>query len=298
VKATLSYLLAFHACSAFTADCSDPRQHRVYLAQSDDGVAWDLLPGWQPFQGSVPDVVRRGNVVYVYTGPTLVRLDLSTGQQSTPQSVQIRTSDGGSADVMPTDVSLVLDDEGRLVLFFLFGSPGSDPAMCPPGEAACTKRIGSATESEGSDGAAFVLDNGDRLSVSIGAGTPFQSASDPDAWSDGRDYYLLLSHGPWMTLWMSDRLHGEYRQLDVPPMGFLSAGSGGVGAGFFEPHTGAPWIYAHIRQQVGMVIRRAAPKDLSRQLEESDWMTVLTGDGLGFEPGTNVESPGFAVNQP
>jgi len=294
----MPYLLAFHACSGFTANCADPRQHRVYLAQSDDGLAWNLVPGWQPFQGSVPDVVRRGNMLYVYTGPTLVRLDLSTGQQSAPQSVQIRASDGGSTEVMPTDVTLVVDEDGRLVLFFLFGSPGSDPAMCPPGEATCAKRIGSATEVEGSDGGSFALDDGERLGVSIGAGTPFQSASDPDAWSDGRDHYLLLSHGPWMTLWTSDSLRGEYRQLNVPPMGFLSAGTGGVGAGFFEPQTGAPWIYAHARQQVGMVIRRATPKDLTQQLEESDWTTVLTGDSLGFEPGTNVESPGFAINQP
>jgi hypothetical protein len=170
--------------------------------------------------------------------------------------------------------------------------------MCAPGEATCARRIGSATEVEGTDGAEFVLDDGDRLSVSVGAGTPFQSVSDPDISPDGRDMYLLLSHGSWMTAWTSLDLRGAYRQLNVPPMGFLTAGSGGVGAGHFDASSSNIWLCAHVRQQVGMVIRRAAVKDLARQLEESDWTTVLTGEGLGLGQGVNVESPGFAVNQP
>ena len=293
-----AYLMAFHACSAFTLDCSDPRNHQVYLAESNDGLTWNVVPGWQPFPGSVPDVIRRGETVYVYTGPSFVRLHLQTGIADTPATISLRTSDGEPAAVLPTDVSLILDEQGRLVLFFLYGTLGSDPAMCAPGEATCMKHIGSATEVEGTDGAEFILDEGDRLSVSVGAGTPFQSVSDPDVSTDGREVYLLLSHGSWMTVWTSPELRGEYRQLNVPPMGFLTTGSGGVGASHFDTPSASIWLFSHVHQQVGVVIRRAAVKDLTRQLEEADWTTVLTGEGLGLGQGVNVESPGFAVNQP
>jgi len=293
-----AYLMAFHACDAFTLNCSDPRNHQVYLAESNDGLTWNLAAGWQPFPGSVPDVIRRGDTVYIYTGPSIVRLHLQDGTADAPATISLRTADGATADVLPTDVSLIVDDQGHLVIFFLYGTMGSDPAMCAPGEATCVKRIGSATEVEGTDGAEFVLDEGDRLSVSIGAGTPFQSVSDPDISTDGRDAYLLLSHGPWMTVWTSTDLRGSYRQLNVPPMGFLTAGSGGVGASHFDASSGTIWLYSHIHQQVGMVIRRATVKDFARQLEEPDWTTVLTGESLGLGQGVNVESPGVAVNRP
>jgi hypothetical protein len=75
-------------------------------------------------------------------------------------------------------------------------------------------------------------------------------------------------------------------------------GSGGVGAAHFDALSSSIWLFSHVHQQVGMVIRRATVKDLTRQLEEPDWTTVLTGEGLGLGQGVNVESPGFALNQP
>jgi hypothetical protein len=187
--------MAFHARNAFALDCNDPRNHRVYLAKSSDDLTSNLVAGWQPFPGSVPDVIRRGDTVYVYTGLSIVRLHLESGTVDTPATISLQTPDGKPADVLPTDVSLIIDEQARPVLFILYGAMGSDPAMCAPGEATCAKRIGSATEVEGTDGAEFVLDDGDRLSVSVGAGTPLQSVSDPDILTDGRDMYLLLSHG-------------------------------------------------------------------------------------------------------
>jgi hypothetical protein len=198
--------MTFHACDAFALDCNDPRNHHVYLAESNDGLTWDPVTGWQPFPGSVPDVIRRDDTVYIFTGPSVVRLHLQSGMVDAPTTISMRTAAGEPADVLPTDVSLIVDEQGRLVLFFLYGTMGSDPAMCAPGEATCTKRIGSATEVEGTDDAEFILDDGERLSVSVGSGTPFQSVSDPDISTDGRDMYLLLSHGSWMTAWSSPDL--------------------------------------------------------------------------------------------
>lgn len=60
LEITGKYLMAFHACDAAAAECRDPRNHQVYLAQSDDGAQWSLVPGWKPYPGSVPDVIRRG----------------------------------------------------------------------------------------------------------------------------------------------------------------------------------------------------------------------------------------------
>lgn len=215
-----------------------------------------------------------------------------------PTTISLQTSDGETAAGLPTDVSLIVDDQGRLVLFSLHGTLGSDPAMCAPAEATCTKHIASATEVEGTDGAEFILDEGDRLSVSVGTGTPFQSISDPDVSTDGREVYPLLSHGSWMAVRTSPALRGSYRQLDVPPMGFPTAGSGGVGARHFGTPSTSIWLFPHVHQQVGMVIRRAAVRDLTRQLEEGDWTTVLAGEGRGLGQGMNAESAGFAVNRP
>jgi hypothetical protein len=83
------------------------------------------------------------------------------------------------------------------------------------------------------------------LSLSIGAGTPFQSVSDPDLLTDGRDMLLLLSHGSWMTVWTSLDLRGTCRQMNVPPMGFLAAGSGG--AGYFDSSSSF-WLCAHVHR--------------------------------------------------
>jgi hypothetical protein len=81
-------------------------------------------------------------------------------------------------------------------------------------------------------------------------------------------------------------------------MGFLTAGSGGVGAAHFDAPSSSTWLFSHVYQQVGMTIRRATVKDLTRQLEDLDWTTVLAGEGLGLGQGVHVESLGFALNQP
>ncbi|OGO17481.1 MAG: hypothetical protein A2Z14_17180 [Chloroflexi bacterium RBG_16_48_8] len=300
LEMTSSYLMAFHACDFFNFNCNDPRNHKVYLAGADDIKTWSLIPGWVPIQGSVPDVIRRGDTLYVYTGSWLVKYHFDSGVLDEPVQVQISRGEGtpSTEPVMPTDVSLILDDQDQMVMFFLFGKMGSDPAMCDPGEATCTKSIGSATEVEGSDGGAFMVNSGDRINSEIGEGKIFMSLSDPDIFTDGRDFYLLLSHGSWISVWTSSELHGSYQRLDVPPMGFLSAGSGGVASGYYSQEEGRYWIFSNIHLEEGMVIRLASPKDLTRQLEEGNWTTIIGGEAIGLGPGYNAESPGFTLNEP
>jgi hypothetical protein len=294
------YIMAFHACDSFNLNCRDPRNHQVYLAESEDAKSWRLIQGWVPFQGSVPDVIRRGDTLYVYTGPWLVRYHFDTGLLD--ELVEVEVSPGEGMDskdpIMLTDVSLIRDDQDRLVMFFLFGEKGSDPAMCPPGEATCVKQIGSAIEVEGSDGGEFIVQEGDRIQAEIGEGKPFMSLSDPDIFTDGRDFYLLLSHGTWISAWTSKELHGTYKKLEVSPMGFLSTGSGGVASGYYHPEEGRYWIFSNIHLDEGMVIRFAETKDLTNELGEGAWSKVITGEGIGLGPGFNAESPGFTVNEP
>jgi hypothetical protein len=89
-----AYLTAFHACDSFNLDCRDPRNHRVYLAGSDYASSWYLIQGWVPFQGSVPDVIRRGDTLYVYTGVWLVRYHFDTGGLDEPVPVEISPGEG------------------------------------------------------------------------------------------------------------------------------------------------------------------------------------------------------------
>ena len=294
------YLMAFHACDSFKTDCRDPRNHQVYLAGSEDAKSWRLIPGWVPFQGSVPDVIRRGETLYVYTGPWLVRYHFDTGLLDEPVQVKISSGEGmdSTEPIMLTDVSLIRDEQDRLVMFFLFGEMGSDPAMCAPGEATCVKHIGSASEVEGSDGGEFIIHEGDRIHAEIGEGKTFMSLSDPDIFTDGRDFFLLLSHGTWISVWTSMELHGTYQKLEVSPMGFLSTGSGGVASGYFHPEKGRYWIFSNVHLDEGMVIRFAETKDLTNELGEGAWSKVITGEGIGLGPGFNVESPGFTINEP
>ena len=153
-----TYLLSFHACDPTTTDCTDPRNHRVYVAQSNDGFNWDIIPGWEPTQGSVPDLIRRGDTLYVFycywgqLGSRVLRYDFGTNTWATPVSLDLIDAEAPDGIV---DMSATIDSQGRLVLFYLVAAAGQDPAGCAPGETTCTKHFRSATEVEGSDGTQF-----------------------------------------------------------------------------------------------------------------------------------------------
>ncbi len=284
---TGQYLMAFHACDTALTNCGDPRIHMVYLAESNDGAAWTLLPGWVPFPGSVPDVIRRGSTLYVFTaGGTLVRYRLDTNTIEPPVTVSLPGLEAGFVDP-----SLILDEGGRLVLFFLHGRLGGDPAGCPPGQSSCLNHFGSATEVAGSDGTRFTLDPGDRASLTLSASGGLRSASDPDIFFDGTQYVLYISQGPSISVWVSPELRGAYRKISD-----LAQGTGGIPSGHFDPVSQRYWTYGHVVRGGVAVIRRAVHAGLSTLLNESDWETIITGPAIGLTATTNVESPGFAVN--
>ncbi|MBL6981815.1 MAG: hypothetical protein ISR58_11575, partial [Anaerolineales bacterium] len=286
---TAPFLMAFHACeTAGGTECHDPRNHWVYLAQSADGENWSIIPGWEPYQGSVPDVIQRGDTLYIYTPGQLVRYQLDSSTLESPTQVQIPGLEAGYVDP-----SLILDEQGNLVMFFLYGQLGTDPAGCSSDEDSCVREIGSATEVAGSDGAEFTWDDDQRASMTISNSSQIRSFSDPDIFFDGNQFVLYVSHGPSTSVWVSKELQGAYVLEPSLPDGLLTEGIGGVPAGYFDMATGEYWTFAHIDQGGKTVIRRAVHNDLFRQLNDSDFDTVLTGESVGLGSNYIVASPGF-----
>ncbi len=288
---TGAYLLAFHACDG--AQCTSPRSHLVYLAESNDGATWTLVPGWVPYTGSVPDVVRRGDLLYLYAvgvsgsgGGAGVRvLDLKTGLLGSASGVTI-SGFGGSV----VDPSALLDDQGRIVLFFLVSdrTPG-DPAQCRAGETTCVRQFASATEAAGGDGVRFAFDPGSGASVTLGGG--LRIGADPDVFFDGTQWVMYISHGPSTSVWTSATMRGVYTRI-----GSLTENVGGVPAGHHEAATGRVWSYTHVGHPT-TVIRRAVHAGYG-QLAESAWSVVVSAATLGLSSSWSVASPGIAANVP
>ncbi|MBI4592200.1 hypothetical protein HY733_02015 [Candidatus Uhrbacteria bacterium] len=284
-----NYLMVFHACDEDREDCDEPRNHEVHLAQSDDGEEWSLVPSWETFDGSVPDVIRRDDTLYVYTASQeLVRYDIGTTQQEDPVEVEVEGLDEGFVDP-----SLYLNEDGLFVLFFLYGQEGGDPAQCQDDEDECTKYIGSATEVEGSDGEEFELDDGYRAVVHITEDSSTQSVSDPDIFVDDEQYVLYISYGPSISAWISDELQGEYEEVDS----LVSNGSGGIPSGYWDEDEGEYWTYTHLSTSGNPTTIRRAVHDDFETVSGSHWDTVISGESIGLGESYSVESPGFAVNE-
>lgn len=287
-----NYLMTFHACdTASVGDCHDPRNHIVYLAQSADGINWELVPGWEPYGGSVPDVIRRGETLYIYTPGQLMRYYLNSGTMDGPHQVRVNGLQAGFVDP-----SLILDKNGNLVLFFLYGQQGMDPAGCAEGESSCLRAIGSATEVPGSDGEEFILDEGQRAAMTIDPSSHIKTFSDPDIFFDGGQYVLYVSYGASTSVWVSKELRGEFFLEQALPQGLLTNGTGGVPSGHFDPGSSQYWTYTHIDLNGKSVIRGARHTNLTQPLNESDFTPIISGESIGLGANVSVASPGFTLN--
>ena len=291
------YLMSISSCDTAVLDCHSPQNHEVYLAESENGLAWSLVPEWEPYPGSVPDIIRKGNKLYVYDRQYLTKYDLvsSTQDEHVPGpmgkdlSKQVTVEGLGAAGYV--DPSLIIDDEGRLVLFFMHGILGADPAQCLPEESSCIKYFSSATEVVGSDGKRFKLNDGYRVSITVGDGA-HRGASDPDIFFDGNQYVLYISHGTAISVWTSPSLKGNYSHV-----GDLSDTEGGVPAGYYHRNTGKYWTFSHITQDGVTVIRRANHSDLDSVLPAQKWIDVISAPILGLPSTRDTGSPGFTVNE-
>ena len=271
---TQAYVMAFHTCAAGATDCNNPANHIVQLAQSGDGLNWSLVGGWQSYRGSVPDAFRRGNTLYVFSTSGLLKVNMTTGETST---TSVSLNEGSFVD--PSIAQL---PDGRLILFYLPGIMGQDPAGCAPGEASCIRQIKSAVEVAGSDGSRFVVDSTPRVSETITSG----SFSDPDIFFNGSEWVLYVSRGPSVHAYVSSSIQGTYTFRAI-----VSNNLGGVPSGL-QMSDGTIATYVHFNVGGGTEIRRATSSTGAAAI--SSFQTSLTAQSLSL--GTHAESPGVAAN--
>lgn len=293
VSLTGKYIMAFLACNTSTSTCSNPQNHMTHLAESNDSINWSPVPGFNPYSGSVPDAIRRGDTIYLYNPGTMVRFNLDTGAQSQPTSVSLKFSNGTSAIFV--DPSVFLDSNSVIHLFYLPGIVGQDPAGCPTGQSTCTKRIISATEVTGSDGGSFIVDQGDRVSYQINQ----CCFSDPAVFHGAGGYYLYVSSGQAVLAFESSTLTGTYAAVQGLSSGVLvPQGTGGVPAGYYDNATQSFWTFVSQGTTVEVIARASTP-NINSQIGSSSFSTVVSGctfQGLGCS--YTVESPGFHLNSP
>ncbi len=289
------YLLAFHACNMAEYACDTPADHQVYLAQSADGRNWSLISGWQPYNGSVPDLIRRGETLYIFSPGTVTRYHLDSGLLEATTRVTIEGLTDGFVDP-----SLLLDDDGNLVLFFVYGRIGGDPGGCQEGETSCTVSVGVAREVPGSDGTRFTLLDHNAVDVEINANTDLKSVSDPDVFYDGERYVLYVSHGLSVSVWTADDWQQPFSRWEALPQGLLSYGAGGVPSGYFDPKSGQYWTYVHYASgpDIPTEIRLAQHPTLDVRLQRSAFTTVLSGASIGLGADYLVASPSILYDAP
>jgi hypothetical protein len=254
------------------------------VVTSDDGVHWRVPEGFQPFRGSVPDVLVRDDTLWVYAHGGVATFDYRTDQWAPP--VPWTVTEGGKP-LAAYDPSPVLDEDGRLVLFFLHQQGGGDPAACTKDRAPCTKVFRSATEVPGSHGTRFEADPGDRLALRIGAR---RSTSDPDVFHDGTSWVMYVAHLGQVHTFRSDTLRGTYLPSRSKP---LTKKGLAVASGVFAD--GHYTTYVHGAAERGQtVIRRAVHPTLDPPARDAFEIVFRPQELPRGGPQWTVGSPGVA----
>jgi hypothetical protein len=218
VPPTTPLLMAFHTC---VSDCSTPRNHMIRLAQSADGSSWTEVAGWQPYSGSVPDVFRRGDTVFV-VGTGMSKIDLRSGRV-TAHRISTKRADGSNA--LPRDVSFAGQlDDGRLVIVYV-------PPMSEVSPSASQYRVHLAVEKAGSDGTSFEW-SADALTVDRAALQVAGEPTDPDIFWNGSSWVLYVSVGSNVLAFTSPTLLGPY---STATQSVVSRDQGGVPSGILAP---------------------------------------------------------------
>ena len=196
-----SYLMSFHSADV----AAGPDTHKTWIVESDDFIHWSLIPGYQAFCGSVPDLIRRDTSLYVFNAGIMRRLDYGTLQWDATVQVTVRSSAGGDEiDYFMVDVTPFLGADGLIHLYYLKNDLGTgyDPAGCGP-STTCTKTFESATEVSGSGGTEYVVDSGSRVQVVVDeadVAAMREGGSDPDFFRGASgEYYLAVMGGPEST---------------------------------------------------------------------------------------------------
>ena len=272
---TQRYLLAVHAAEPGATFA----EHETHLLESADGSNWTEVSGWQPYVGSVPEVIERDGFLYLFNPGKRRVYDLAGGSV-TGASVSISDAIGNTVSYV--DPSAIVDDEDRMVLFFLNSTgvpPGTDPAA-----GSDPKAFDSATEDASSNGLAFTLEPGPRVEA---------LSSDPDVFYDGSRYVLYISYGSNTRAYESATLHGSYTGLPGLGPDAMLTSVGGVPAGHYDADNVEYWTYVHAHAGGANVVRHAVHASLDSALTASNFVTVVQAADLGLDSATSIESASF-----
>lgn len=282
---TKPYIMSFHSCP-YPA-CGTPQNHTVHLAESDDAETWTLVNNFPSYTGSVPDVITRGQKLYIYTPGKVKRYDQNLNQWETNTST-VTVLDSIGNPVQFVDPSAFINDAGLICLFFL-NSTGitGDPAYCanPP----CTAYFDSAIEVPGSDGTQFIIQTGHRISYITNSNF---KPTDPDIFQVGTTYYQYISYGTGTIVYASNQLHGTYTIQPSLPNGYLTTQNAGVPSGIFIPNTQLIHSFGHRNGNMGTEISFAKHADF---LMQPNYSTSFSGPSIGLG-NVQVASPGVCSN--
>lgn len=171
---TRQVLMTFQACLGTQEECDASDNYSLWLAQSDDLLRWEIVPGWVPLSDRGADLVKRSDTVYLYSDGGKVRyLDLSLGTLSCAEDVELVDAAGTVLDAEILSPAPILSStSNRIVLGFLDASEGKagDPATCT--SFPCVRHILSAEETPNGLGARFEMSSGNRLVLSLTSENP------------------------------------------------------------------------------------------------------------------------------
>lgn len=279
---TAEYLMAFHSCES---DCSDPDNHMLQIAKSDDGIEWSLVEEFESEAGSVPDLIFWENYLYMFVPGSILKLD-ACFQKVAEITFEVESDEfSGMADP-----SLWVDGDDLIMYYLPTTADGTDPATCSTSP--CTKKIRSATPDDDS------LENwtevsGDRISVTLDQG----GMSDPDiVQRDDGTYLIFTSSGQNTFSFLGDDLDGTFSPSEVNTdpsngMTIISDQQGGVpGAIVVDDEI---WLYVTTSTNSIESIRRAVSTDGLAELSDEDFETVADGTSFGdtFDATTTISSP-------
>lgn len=280
--AAYDYMMAFHACAS---TCSDPSNHSVYLAGSDDGEEWTLLEDFETYAGSVPEIHYADDLLYIYT-PGVVRAYDGCLDLVSEETVGLGSEEDTGGFVDPS----VVEAGGETRLFYLPGILGQDPAGCSTYP--CTKEIHSASPLDGSY-ADFEQVTGERVSVTLASGT----ASDPDilALADG-SFLLYVSSGQSTLVYEGASLDGAFTSPDGDTPRNISNNSGGVPAAI-QATDGNVWLFVTGRDSSNTeIIRRAVSADGITPIVDADFETAIDSSiSSDFSSTVSVSSPSLIL---
>ena len=293
------YLMAMFSCDDGIWCDVGITNHDIWVMYSDDGVDWNVPENYEPYHGSVPDVVRRGNTMYVYDGgqQSVRKYDFATDTWDEPIELE---RIGMESELSWSDFSVVLGSDGKLHMFFLASYVRGDPAECQEESQSepCTQVFGSAIEVEGSDGTAFERQPGSRLELPLYYN---ERICDPDVFqsADG-SWVMYIAQFEGTAAYTSPDLHGTYEPVESlgnPP--YISRPMYGLGVGHYDRESDQYWTYVNYPEYDAINIQRATHSGLEQRLSSDDFEVVVGVDTVPeLSTGQWAASPGFAVNVP